>query len=210
MGVKGKVVSLTNTGGMRDYEISAKERLDSHYFLQWNLKRWRGSAFRKRCDPDVGWFGFNLFCIAQDGTPVGTLSIDEYELAHDLNLSVAAWRELCAREITPLHGWEKVLCDNDEIRWAHPVVTEVALQALASKRDHEAKKLRRKITKRRSDLAEMLVRLGHSEAAASTGFLEAFDAWIDANHGDGQRREGVIRDLYGEYRQIYLTRGGRG
>ena len=90
-------VQLIDTQELELYPISASDRLDSHYFLQWNLKRWRGSEFRKTCDPEVGWYGFQLFCIAQDGSPIGTLPCDDKQLAFDLNLPLEKWQALIRR-----------------------------------------------------------------------------------------------------------------
>ena len=42
-----KSVGLVDVDDMKEYPISSDVRLDSHYFLQWNLKRWRSSDFRK-------------------------------------------------------------------------------------------------------------------------------------------------------------------
>ncbi|MBL3563364.1 glycoside hydrolase family protein, partial [Rhodovulum sulfidophilum] len=38
---------------MPDYPISSEDRLDSHFFVQWNLKRWRKSEFRQLAEPEV-------------------------------------------------------------------------------------------------------------------------------------------------------------
>ncbi|WP_208021068.1 hypothetical protein [Paracoccus alkanivorans] len=71
-------------------------------------------------------FGFQLFCEAHDGSPAGTLPIDDRLLARADGVPVEKWRDLCARPISPLHNWHKVRCDNGAIRLAHDVVTQVA------------------------------------------------------------------------------------
>ncbi len=168
------------SAGLPEYPISTRDRLDSHFFLQWNLKRWRGSEFRKKADPEVGWYGFQLFCIAQDGTPIGTLPCDDQQLAFDLNLPLERWQALVKRGISPLHGWSEVLCDNGEVRLAHPVVTEVALEALSSKKRNAAKNADDRMRKRIGTIADNLRNKipGGTHIAASEERLRQISDWI--------------------------------
>jgi hypothetical protein len=188
-----------DTDDLPDYPISAEDRLDSHYFLQWNLKRWRNSDFRKKADPDVGWYGFQLFCIAHDCAPIGTLPCDDVLLAFDLNLPLEKWRALLGRAITPLHGWYKVRCDNGEIRLAHEVATLVAEKALESKKSNETAVERRKQNKRLSDLEAMVERIGAKQLLKSAGFLERFDDWLIQHHPGVQRREALVRGALDQF-----------
>lgn len=178
---------------LEDYPISTEDRLDSHYFMQWNLKRWRASEFRRKADPEVGWFGFQLFCIAQDETPVGTLPCDDHQLAYELKLPLERWQALLKRDITPLHKWHRVRCDNGEVRLAHPVVTKVAVEALGSRRRNAAEAERRRLNKRLSDLREMIERIGASQLLQRPAFVERFNDWLEEHHAGVQRREAVIR-----------------
>lgn len=190
---------IVETGELDAYPISANDRLDSHFFLQWNLKRWRGSEFRKKADPEVGWYGFQLFCIAQDGTPIGTLPCDDQQLAFDLNLPLERWHALLKRDVNPLHGWRRVKCDNGEIRLAHRVVTEVALEALGSKRRNAAAAEQRKLAKRLADLRDMVERIGAKQLLKNAGFIERFNEWLETHHEGVQRREGMIRDALDQF-----------
>lgn len=191
---------LVDTGDLPDYPISSEDRLDSHYFIQWNLVRWRESDFRKKCEPDVGWFGFQLFCIAHGGSPIGTLPCDDVLLAFSLNLPLERWQALLKRDITPLHGWYKVQCDNGEIRLAHSVVTEVSQEALKSKRSNAAKVELRARNKRLLDLREMLVnRIGAGQLLKAPEFLEKFDEWLLVKYPGVQRREALIRQALDEF-----------
>lgn len=193
MGNPANAIKLVETGDLAQYPISAHDRLDSHYFLQWNLKRWRGSEFRKKVDPEVGWYGFQLFCIAQDGSPIGTLPCDDQQLAFDLNLPLERWQGLLKRSITPLHGWCKVQCNNGEVRLAHPVVTEVAVEALGSKKRNAAAAEQRKLNKRLSDLRDMVERIGAKQLLNTPAFVERFNDWLEQHHEGVQRRESTIR-----------------
>ncbi|MBR9651899.1 hypothetical protein [Thalassovita aquimarina] len=193
MNEQAKAIHLVDSGELEEYPISATDRLDSHYFLQWNLKRWRGSMFRKKADPEVGWYGFQLFCIAQDGTPIGTLPCDDQQIAFDLNLPLERWQALLKRDITPLHGWYRVRCDNGEIRLAHKVVTEVAKDALGSKLRNAAQAEQRRLNKRLSDLREMIERIGAKQLLANPDFVERFNDWLEKRFEGVQRREAMIR-----------------
>ncbi|WP_420014058.1 hypothetical protein [Tateyamaria sp.] len=199
MGNQSTAIQLVEAGDIEEYPISAGDRLDSHYFLQWNLKRWRGSEFRKKADPEVGWFGFQLFCIAQDGSPIGTLPCDDQQLAFDLNLPLERWQALLKRDITPLHGWRKVQCDNGEIRFAHPVVTEVAVEALGSKKRNAAAAEQRRLNKRLADLRDMIERIGAKQLLTNPGFIERFNDWLERHHGGVQRREGMVRTALDQF-----------
>ena len=192
-------IHLVDVAEMEEYPISAKDRLDSHYFLQWNLKRWRASEFRRRADPEVGWYGMQLFFIAQDETPLGTLPCDDEQLAYELHLDVGKWQRLLERDPSPLHGWVKVRCDNGEVRYAHPVVTEVALSALGSKRKNEEGQKARRQAKRMADLRDMVERIGASRLLQNPAFLDRFNDWLEENHEGVQRREKFIRDALDQF-----------
>nr|WP_323779578.1 hypothetical protein [Amylibacter sp.] len=192
-------VKLFDAGGLEDYPISASDRLDSHYFLQWNLKRWRGSDFRKKADPEVGWFGMQLFFVAQDGAPIGTLPCDERMLAFDLNLPLERWQSLMKRDVTPLHNWTRVRCDNGEIRYAHPVVTEVAQEALKSKVRNSERAELRKLNKRLSDLRDKVTAVGAKHLLKNPNFIERFNDWLEQHHAGVQRREPFIREALDQF-----------
>lgn len=182
------------------YPISSKERLDSHFFVPWNIKRFRKSDFKRLADPDVGWFGFLLFLEAHDESPVGTLPTDDRLLAHTLHLPLDRWQALCQREVNPLRGWERVRCDNGEIRLAHKVVTEVALVALESKRKSEADQEARLRAKRVKDLAVMIeTKIRAPQVLKAEGMLDRFNDWLEDRHPAKQRREPFIRRALEEF-----------
>ncbi|MGH1447418.1 MAG: hypothetical protein ACRBBO_15395 [Cognatishimia sp.] len=182
------------------YPISAKDRLDSHYFLQWNLKRWRGSEFRKRAysDPEVGWYGFELFCMSQDETPIGTLPCDDNQLAFGLHLPLEKWQALTRRDLSPLHGWEKVECDNGETRYAHPVVTEIALEALGSKRRNAAKNADERMRKRLGTIAQNLKANipGGARIAESEEMINRISDWIEEAYPGGSATVKRIQEAW--------------
>ena len=185
------------------YPISASDRLDSHFFLQWNLKRWRGSEFRRHgyADPEVGWLGRELFEISQDETPVGTLPGDDEALAFLLRMPIVRWRELKAREVNPLHGWRPVLCDNGQTRLAHPVVTEVALAALGSKKRNDSKNADDRMRKRLGTIVGHLTNslAGGTRMAQSDEVVNQISDWIEQSYPGGsatlKRVKEAVNDL---------------
>jgi len=196
---KRAAIKLVDAGSIGDYPISTHDRIDSHYFLQWNLKRWRGSEFRKKCDAEVGWYGFNLFCIAQDGDPVGTLADDPEQLAFDLNLPLERWNALCERKISPLHGWYRVRCDNGEIRLAHKIVTEVALEAVDGKKKNAAKNADDRMAKRLKTIRDNMVKVlpgSGSRAADNDEMVNRISDWIASEYPAGSATEKRVREAW--------------
>ncbi|EPX82084.1 hypothetical protein [Salipiger mucosus] len=191
-----RTLRAVDSADLPDYPISSSERLDSHYFLQWNLKRWRASSFRKLADPEVGWYGFNLFCVAQDSTPLGTLSCDDRELAADLNIPLERWQQLCKRDISPLNGWHRYRCDNGEVRLGHSVVIEVAQDALTSKRRNAAKNAEDRMRKRLRTIAEHLRKISGGVAAFADDDARqnAVSDWIERAYPGGSATERRVRE----------------
>lgn len=193
-------VELLDVHDLPEYPISSKDRLDSHYFLQWNLKRWRGSEFRKKAysDPEVGWYGFELFCMSQDETPIGTLPHDHSQIAFGLHLGLDRWKSLMKRELSPLHGWEEVLCDNGEIRYAHPVVTEVAVEALGSKRRNTAKNADERMRKRIGTISDNLSKNipGGARVAKNDELLNRISDWIEEKYPGGSATVKRIQEAW--------------
>ncbi|WP_407496822.1 hypothetical protein [Pseudooceanicola sp. MF1-13] len=187
------------------YPISATDRLDSHYFLQWNLKRWRGSDFRRHgyADPEVGFFGRELFDLAQDETPIGTLPKEDEALAFLLRLPISRWLELRARTVSPLHGWHEVICDNDQVRLAHPVVTEVAIAAMDSRKKNDAKNADDRMRKRLQTIAMHLRQNipGASRLAENEEYLNKISDWVEARYPGGSATQKRITEALNDLSQ---------
>jgi hypothetical protein len=199
-----KVIGGQEGSELPDYPISSEDRVDSHFFIPWNLKRWRKSEFRQLAEPDVGWCGFNLFCEAHDETPIGTLPTDERLLANAASVSLDEWQRLMKRVITPLHNWSLVMCDNGAIRFAHPVVTEVAVEALKSRRKNQADGLARRRAKKIKDLGAMIEKIGASQLLRAPGFLDRFNDWLEEKFPNVQRREAFIHQSIAEFQVATL------
>lgn len=182
------------------YPISSKERLDSHFFVPWNLRRWNASEFRRAGyqDPEVGWYGMELFWAAHGQTPVGTLPCSDDALAFLLHTDGATWAKLRKRDPSPLHNWYHVRCDTGEIRLAHPVVTEAMVEALEGKRRNAAKNADDRMRKRLGGIADILKRkLGATAAAAMPDeLLNKISDRIDEKHPGGSCTEKRVREAW--------------
>ncbi|HGG04783.1 MAG TPA: hypothetical protein ENK28_04940 [Aliiroseovarius sp.] len=183
-----RAVHLIESDDLPEYPISSTERLDAHFFVMWNLKRWRGSEFRRLgyADPEIGWFGRELFELSQDESPVGTLPADDEALAFLLRMPVARWREMRSRAVSPLHGWYMVQCDNQQERLAHDVVTEVALEALRGKKKNAAKNADDRMRKRLGTIVGHLKALPGAESIAKMDErVNAISDWIEEQYPGG-------------------------
>lgn len=183
-------LSLVDVGDLEEYPISARERLDSHYFMQFNVRRYDDSDFRRKShrDPEVGFFGFELFFKSHSGSPLGTLPDDDDALAFLLNLSLERWLSLRDRSFNPLYNWSRVQCDNGEVRLAHPVVTEVMISALRGHLEYKASNEDKAVYARRKRLTHTLRQCGCSKDLCEDDVAVAWlDDWLLENH-TGQRR----------------------
>lgn len=190
------------------YPISASDRLDSHFFIQWNLKRWRGSEFRRLADPEVGWAWFQLINAAQDETPIGTLPTNDVLLAECARVSLEKWRQLCERTVSPLHKWHKVMCDNGEIRWAHHVVLQVAQEALDGRMRHQQSNEERAIYARLKRIREALTNFGCDKSvAADDTLVKRIDEWLTANCTGNRRKADYERALMHAAREKWFDGG---
>lgn len=187
--MENSAIKLVEVGEIEEYPISSTERLDSHYFLQWNLKRWRGSDTRKRAyrDPEVGFYVMELFFKCQDETPIGTLPTDESDLAFMLNMSTDKFKSLLKRDLSPLKNWYRVMCDNGEERWAHPVVTEFVLEALKGSRANATKSADDRMRKRLNTIRDHLRQRipGGDRIAQSEERVNAINDYIEQTYPGG-------------------------
>lgn len=190
MKVAQPYIAAVDSGDLPDYPISAGERLDSHYFVPFNHDRYDRSNFRRLSyrDPEVGFFGMELFFKSHGETPLGTLPIDDDELAFLLGLSLERWRTLRERSFSPLYNWHPVICDNGEVRLAHPVVQQVMEAALRGHKERVASNEEKAVWTRRKRLVETLQAMGCSKELCDDANAVAWlDEWLLEHHA-GQRR----------------------
>lgn len=68
-------------GDLPEYPLSCDDRLDSHFFMAWERRRWLASDMRLNATPECRALFFDLINIAYDNSPVGTLPMDQNILA---------------------------------------------------------------------------------------------------------------------------------
>ncbi|MBU2360409.1 MAG: hypothetical protein KKB02_16020 [Alphaproteobacteria bacterium] len=173
--------------GLPDYPIGREVRMAGHFFTMWDHVRWLNSTMYRKATPESQCHFMNLCFMAQTQRPVGTLPADDGELAHMLRLHPDRWMELRRMEFGPLRHWERCLCD-DEVRLFHPVVLEVALDALGRRQAREASNAEKAVTMRLVRMREQLAKLGvHKSVLADDVLIERMDQWL-VDHHKGQRR----------------------
>lgn len=188
-------LQIFDASDLPDYPISAESRLDAHYFMQFNYKRYDRSEFRRKAyrDPDVGFFGMELFVKSYSETPLGTLPCDDDGLAFLLGLPLDRWLSLKDRSFNPLYNWTPVRCDNGEIRLAHPVVQEVMQAALLGHQENKASNEQKAVYQRRRRLIDVLRDCGCGDDLCSDEFAVGWlDEWL-LEHHPGQRRMPQIK-----------------
>lgn len=187
-------IGLVVTNDLPDYPIPSSVRLDSHFFMMFNYRRWMNSDFRSLADHEVRAVALDLFCAAQEQSPVGTLPTDERLLANAVDVPLDRWRQLSAREVPPLHNWRQCLCDNGQVRLYHPVVLEVAQAALGMKNDHEEKLASDRERKRLGQLPNQIIRAGGSrQMSEDDAYVVRLDQYLLDHFGAKQRRPNVVR-----------------
>ncbi|MTH76329.1 hypothetical protein [Paracoccus aestuariivivens] len=192
-----------------EYPIASGLRLDSHFFMMFNYRRWMNSDFRSLADREVRGVAVDLFCAAQEQSPIGTLPTDERLLANAVDVPLDVWRQLNNREITPLHNWRRCICDNGQIRLFHPVVLEVAQSALGMKGDHEEKLANDRERKRLGQLPAQIIRAGGSrQMSEDDAYIVRLDQYLLDHFGSKQRRPNVVREAMERMELDAMTAAG--
>jgi hypothetical protein len=125
--------------------------------------------------------------IARKQNPVGSLPGNDGMLAKLLRVDLAAWQDLQARCVSPLHGWS-IYTVNGKRVLGHSVVIEVALDALTKRVAREASNDERAVKMRQVRLREAMIDIGCEVSLTNDEILvERLDTWLMENH-IGQRR----------------------
>jgi hypothetical protein len=144
----------------------------------------------------VGFFGFELICLSQDETPVGTLPCDDKLLAFMLHMPLEQWENLKGRALSPLYGWSRVRCDNGEVRLAHAVVTEVAVEAISGKRRNATKNADDRMRKRLGTISKHLRDsvIGGERIASNDEMVNKISDWVEDVYPGGSATLKRIRE----------------
>ncbi len=171
-----------------EYPVELTEaRMTSDYFTMFWHDRWLYSETCLKADLEVQGAALNLFFLARKQTPVGSLPDDSAVLASLLRIDLEQWGRLCGRAITPLNNWRRYRYDNKVIL-GHPVVIEVALDAVHRREVREAAQNDKATSMRLKRLGELMIEIGcDARMTQDKILLERLDAWLLENHV-GQRR----------------------
>ena len=194
-----RAVSLIELEDLPIYPLDVEDRIDSHFFMAWERRRWLNSDMGLKGTPECRALYFDLINICFDHSPVGTLPTDMGVLAKLVRTERDHFNQLCKMDYGPLHKWQRCRCD-DEVRLFHPFVLKTLNEAIARKAHNRAKneaanqqkrlmRLRSQVAGYQSDLAKndaavlwidgWLIREG-CEYRSSSWIENAMAAW--ANH----------------------------
>ncbi|MDN5567696.1 MAG: hypothetical protein L0G27_02910 [Paracoccus sp. (in: a-proteobacteria)] len=169
-------IQLAALDDLDDYPLTADDRLDSHYFMAWERRRWLNCDMRLKGTHECRSMYFDLINIAYDQSPIGTLPTDTSVLAKMLFVDRDHFDQLCRLEFGPLHKWRRVRCEN-EIRLMHPMILKSLTEAIARKEDHRARSEAASVSKRllrlRTAVAGYQKELAENDAA-----IRWIDDWL--------------------------------
>lgn len=183
-------------GELMEYPLGPDDRIDSHFFMAWERRRWLNSDMRMKGTPEARAHYFDLINISYDQSPVGTLPDDMDVLARVLFVDGAHFRALCGMPYGPLHKWRRCQC-GDEVRLYHPQVLRTLTEAIARREDNrarcEAANTAKRVQRLRETLAGYSVDLAKNDAA-----VRWMDEWL-TNSGCRYRGGRWIERAIGEW-----------
>ncbi|ETX26420.1 hypothetical protein, partial [Roseivivax isoporae] len=166
-----------DAGSLPDYPLSVEERIDSHYFLTWERRRWLSSDMRLRGTPECRAYYFDLICLSFDHSPLGTLPADLATLARMLMVDPTHFAQLCKLDYGPLHRWSLYRCDNGEVRYGHAYVTRTLQEALSRREDNRARTEAANVAKRLQRLRATVAGL-HLDLSKNDAAIRWMDEWL--------------------------------
>jgi hypothetical protein len=179
-----------------DYPDALRDpSLTSDYFTKFWHDRWLSSRAHLCASMTVQGAMLNLFFYARKQTPVGSLPSDHAVLARLLRVSETQWLTMMDEPITPLHHWTEYQFGG-EIVLGHPVVIEVALDALDRREARKASNEERAVRERRRRLVALMRELNCSEAVCKDDRLVGWlDDWLQENHRGRRQRPQIDASL---------------
>ncbi|RDW14418.1 hypothetical protein [Paracoccus thiocyanatus] len=181
------------SGDLETYPLSVEDRLDSHYFVPWERRRWLNSDMRLRGTPECRALFFDLICISYDQAPAGTLPNDHDLLAKMLFVDAAHFRQLCKLEFGPLHKWQPVRCDG-EVRLSHPMVLRSLKDAIARREDHRARSEAASTKKRLQRLRSVMAGI-NANLSGNDGAVLWIDGWLQTQGCEYRSSDWIERGI---------------
>lgn len=169
------------SAGPGPYPLPRDLRMPTHYFVAWWHNRWLNSTLHLTGSYEVQGVALALYCMAQNQSPMGTLPNDDALLARLLRIDLSRWHDLRRATVSPLHGWYLTDCEG-EVRWAHPVVLEMLVEAQGRAETRRMSNEERAVQKRVERLRAALTEIGvHKGVLADRLAIEAMDEWLEVH-----------------------------
>lgn len=188
------------------YPLTREDRLDSHYFIAWERRRWLNSDMRLKATPEARALYFDLINICYDQSPVGTLPDDLDLLAKMVFAEPGHFRAIASLDYGPLHKWGRCLCDGDEVRLMHPMVLKTLTEAISRKEDNRARTEAANAKKSRQRLRSMVAGY-HVELAKNDAAILWMDEWLSER--TGYRNSGWVERAVAAWSDHALALGVR-
>lgn len=169
-------VHLAAIDELDEYPLTSDDRLDSHYFMAWERRRWLNCDMRLKGTAECRAYYFDLINISYDQSPIGTLPTDMAVLAKMLFVDRDHFEQLCRLEFGPLHKWRRVGCAG-EIRLMHPMILRTLTEAISRKEDHRARSEAASASKRLLRLRTSLTGY-QKELAENDAAVRWIDEWL--------------------------------
>ncbi|MDS9468618.1 hypothetical protein RGQ15_13695 [Paracoccus sp. MBLB3053] len=188
-----RAFQVVSVGELDEYPLTVEDRLDSHYFVAWERRRWLNSDMRLRGTPECRALFFDLINISYDQAPVGTLPNDPELLAKMLLVDPSHFQQLCRLDYGPLHKWSPVRC-GEEIRLSHPMVLRTLREAISRREDHRARSEAASTKKRLQRLRSCLTG-AHASLASNDGAVLWIDGWLHAEGCEYRSMDWIERGI---------------
>jgi len=159
-----------------EYPLDGSERLDSHFFIPWERRRWLNSDMRLKATPECRALYFDLINICYDQHPIGTLPDDMEMLAKLAMMDRSHFEALCKLDYGPLHSWFRCQCDG-EIRLMHGFVYRALTTAIGRREDHRARTEAANYAKRLQRL-RVTVAGYHADLSKNDAAIRWIDEWL--------------------------------
>jgi hypothetical protein len=164
-------------------------RLTADFFTAFWHDRWLSSRLHLKASMTVQGMALNLFFLSRKQNPVGSLPSDQDMIARLLRVDLAEWRGAMAQDITPLHNWSRYQY-GDEVVLGHPVVIEVARDALDRREARKLSNEAKAVQQRQARLVDVLRGEPFRCQPAlldDAVLVRRLDEWLQEHHR-GQRR----------------------
>lgn len=198
------VLQVCEADDLVEYPLDHTDRLDSHYFVSWERRRWLNSDMRLRGTPEARAHYLDLIWISYDQSPLGTLPRDHAMLAKLLMVDQSHFEALCKMDFGPLHNWQPCRCGS-EVRLYHPFVLHTLREAIARREDNRARNEAANRAKRLQRLRQNVAGY-HTDLASNDAAIQFMDEWLE-QEGAAYRSSSWIQRAIRAWSDHALTKG---